>query len=170
MFSFLYHCQDFYRTWLYIWVTRWVASKKQELIIPRVHPRVFGGVSGAHRFNLLCCPIMCPYVLSSVLWYPLPFSPKTMFDSSAKTTAYSSEAYDFTSVFVFVFVLFHHNFYMHCFFRLVCVMFAPLSFLSFFLLLLVIVLIVFPSINSFWFPSCCRQLFLNLKFVYNIML
>jgi hypothetical protein len=48
-----------------------------------------------------------------------------------------------------VFVPFHHNLYMHCFFQLVCVMFAPLSFLSFFLLLLVIVLIVFPSINSF---------------------
>jgi hypothetical protein len=29
MFSFL--CQDFYRTWLYIWVTRRVSYKKQEL-------------------------------------------------------------------------------------------------------------------------------------------
>jgi hypothetical protein len=146
MFSFLYHCHDYYRTWLYIWVTRRLSYQKQELIILRVHPRVFGGVSGAHLFYLLCCPIMCPYVLSSVLWYPLPFSPKTMFDSSVKTTAYSTEAYDFTSVFVFVFVLFHHNFYMHCFidYCLSCIC---------------------PSTYSFGFPPCYLQLFLNLKFV-----
>ena len=99
MFSFLYHCQDFYRTWLYIRVTRWVSSKKQELITLRVYPRVFGEVSVAHLFNFLCCPIMCLYVLSSVLWCPLRFPPKAMFDLSVKTTAYSSEAYDFTSVF-----------------------------------------------------------------------
>jgi hypothetical protein len=30
--SFLYHCQDLYRTWLYIWVTRRVYYKKQELL------------------------------------------------------------------------------------------------------------------------------------------
>ena len=115
MFSFLYHCQDFYQTWLYICVARRVSSKKQELLTLRVHPRDFGEVSVAHRFNCLCCPIMCLYVLSSVVWCPLRFPPKTMFDSSVKTTAYSSEAYDFISVFVFVFVLFHHNLYMHCF-------------------------------------------------------
>jgi hypothetical protein len=32
MFSFLYHCQDFYRTWLYIWVTWRVSYRKQELL------------------------------------------------------------------------------------------------------------------------------------------
>jgi hypothetical protein len=26
----LYHCQDFYQTWLYIWV--WVCFQKQELL------------------------------------------------------------------------------------------------------------------------------------------
>jgi hypothetical protein len=37
MFSFLYHCHDFYRTWLYIWVTRRVSYKKQELPTLRKH-------------------------------------------------------------------------------------------------------------------------------------
>ena len=32
MFSFLYHCQDFYRTWLYIWATWRVSYRKQELL------------------------------------------------------------------------------------------------------------------------------------------
>jgi len=39
-----YHCQDFYRTWLYIWVTRRVYYKKQELLTLREHlssPPVF---------------------------------------------------------------------------------------------------------------------------------
>ena len=34
-FSFLYHCQDFYQTWLYISVTQWVSYKKQELLTLR---------------------------------------------------------------------------------------------------------------------------------------
>jgi hypothetical protein len=146
MFSFLYHCQDFYRTWLYIWVTRRVSSKKQELLTLRVHPRVFGEVSVAPLFNSLCCPIMCLYILSSALWCPLRFTPKTMFDSSVKTTAYSSEAYEFRSVSLFVLVLFHHNCYMHCFVDhcLSC---------------------IFPSTYSFGFPPCYLQLFLNLKFL-----
>ena len=37
MFSFLYHCHDFYRTWLYIWATRRVSYKKQELPTLRKH-------------------------------------------------------------------------------------------------------------------------------------
>jgi len=36
-----------------------------------VYPRVFGVVRVAHLFSLLCCPIMCLYVLSYVLWCPL---------------------------------------------------------------------------------------------------
>ena len=42
--SFLYHCQDFYRYLLYIWVTRLVSYKKQELLILQEHlssPPVF---------------------------------------------------------------------------------------------------------------------------------
>ena len=37
MLSFLYYCQDAYRTWLCIWVTRRVSYKKQELLILRQH-------------------------------------------------------------------------------------------------------------------------------------
>ena len=61
---------------LYKWVTRWVSYKKQELLALRQHPWVFllvggRGVRVAHLFSFLCCPIMCLYVLSSVLWCSL---------------------------------------------------------------------------------------------------
>ena len=45
-----------------------------------VHPSLFGEVCVARRF--LCCPIMCLYFLNFVLWCPLQFPYKTMFDSS----------------------------------------------------------------------------------------
>ena len=73
MFSFLYHCQYFYRSWLYIWVSRRVFYKKQEHL--RSRP-VFYEVCIVHLFSYLCCPIMCLYVLSSVLWCSLQFSQK----------------------------------------------------------------------------------------------
>ena len=38
-----------------------------------VHHQFFGGVCVAHRFSFLCCPIMCLYVLSSMLCCTLPF-------------------------------------------------------------------------------------------------
>jgi hypothetical protein len=50
--------------------------KKQVLITRRKHmssPPVFYGVRVAHLFSFLCCHIMCLYILSSVLWYPLRF-------------------------------------------------------------------------------------------------
>jgi hypothetical protein len=84
MFSFLYHCQDFYRTWLYIWVTWRVSYKKQELLALPEHlssPPVFCEVRVAHLFSYLRCPIMCLYSLSSVLWWPLRFPHKTIFGS-----------------------------------------------------------------------------------------
>ena len=34
-FSFLYHRQEFYRTWLYIWVARRVSYEEQELVTIR---------------------------------------------------------------------------------------------------------------------------------------
>ena len=37
MFAFLCHCQDFYRTWMYIWVTRPVSCNKQKLRSPLVY-------------------------------------------------------------------------------------------------------------------------------------
>ena len=87
MFSFLYRCQDFYRTWLYIWVTRQVSFKKQELLILREHlssPPVFWWVCVAHLSSFFCCPILCLW-LSSVLWCDVQyydFRIKTMFNSS----------------------------------------------------------------------------------------
>ena len=43
-----------------------------------VHPWVFGGVRVGNVFNFLCCPIVCLYVLSPVLFcparYPLKMS------------------------------------------------------------------------------------------------
>ena len=67
MFSFLYHCHDFYRTWLYIWVTRRVFYKKQELPTLRKHlsssPVFFVGSVLLIFLLFLCCPIMCLYVL-----------------------------------------------------------------------------------------------------------
>jgi hypothetical protein len=35
-----------------------------------VQTRLFGGVRVAHTFSCLCCPIMCIYVKSAVLWFP----------------------------------------------------------------------------------------------------
>jgi hypothetical protein len=57
-FSFLYHCQDFYRTWLYIWVTWQVSYKKQKLLTLSQHmgsPPVFVEVRVAHLVGFLCC-------------------------------------------------------------------------------------------------------------------
>jgi len=69
-----------YRTWLFLLVTRWVSYKKQELLTLHEYlssPPVFGGVRVAHLFSFfLCCPIMCVYVLSCVLWCPLQFPHK----------------------------------------------------------------------------------------------
>jgi hypothetical protein len=66
-------------------ITLWVSYKKQELLILCEHLssfRLFGGFRVAHLFSFLCCPIMCIYVLGSVLWCPLRFPHKTMFGSS----------------------------------------------------------------------------------------
>jgi hypothetical protein len=38
MFSFLYHCQNCYRTWLYIWISRKLSDKKRELLTLCEHP------------------------------------------------------------------------------------------------------------------------------------
>jgi len=54
MFFFRYHCQYFYRTWLYIWVTWPVSNKKQELLTLLEHmnsPSVF--------LLLLICLVFC---------------------------------------------------------------------------------------------------------------
>jgi len=43
---------------LIIWVTRLISYRKQELLTLREHmghPRIFGGVNGAHLISFLCC-------------------------------------------------------------------------------------------------------------------
>ena len=78
MFSFLYHWQYSYWTWRYIWVTRRVSYKKQDLLTFREHlssPPVFWWV--------LCCSycyhIICLYVLSPCCAFRYDFRMKTMF-------------------------------------------------------------------------------------------
>jgi hypothetical protein len=87
MFSFLYHCQYFYRSWLSIWVTRRV---------------FFGRICVAHFASFLCCSIMCFYVLSSVLWCPLRF-PYTN-DVWSLPPVVCSSAHVLFTLFVFAYV------------------------------------------------------------------
>ena len=68
-FSFLYHCQDFYRTWLYIRFTQWVSYRKQDLRTLHEHPSsppLFGRVRVTHLSSVLCCFLLC--VLSMLLF------------------------------------------------------------------------------------------------------
>ena len=79
------HCQDFYRTLPYLWVTRRVSYKKQEQLTRREHlssPTVFffGGVRIAHLFSFLCCLIVCLYIPCCDVRYYLHI--KIMFSSS----------------------------------------------------------------------------------------
>jgi hypothetical protein len=63
MFPLPYHCQDFYRIWLYIWVTQRVSYKKQDLFTLREHlssPPGFSGVRVAHRFSF-CFVLLCVF-------------------------------------------------------------------------------------------------------------
>ena len=81
MFSFLYHCQYFYQTWLYIWVTRRVSYKKPSRA-PEFTPRFFGGVRITHFFYFF---VLSYYV--STCWVPwcdvrYHFRIKTMLGSS----------------------------------------------------------------------------------------
>ena len=56
------------------------------------HP-VFGGVRVAHHFNVVCCPVMCLIVLSSVLLSRFDFRMKTMFGSPLPPVCRSSVSY-----------------------------------------------------------------------------
>ena len=68
-----------YMTWVYIWVTRRVSYKKQELLTLRKYlsssPDLVGSVLYI-LLSFLCCPIMCLYILSSPLWCSLRFPHK----------------------------------------------------------------------------------------------
>jgi hypothetical protein len=73
------HRQDFYQTWLYLWVTRWVSYKKHELLTLCEHvdsPPIFGGGCVANRFSFLCCVVFLTFCLSAscVLCPMLPWS------------------------------------------------------------------------------------------------
>jgi len=62
---------------LIIWITWWMFYKRQEQLTFHEHlsllPPLIVWVRVAHLFSFLCCPIMCLYVLSFVLWCPLRF-------------------------------------------------------------------------------------------------
>jgi len=49
----------------------------------------------------LCCLIMCLYVLSSVLWCPLRFPYKTMFDSSSPVFLYERSYLRYVCLFAY---------------------------------------------------------------------
>jgi hypothetical protein len=71
--SFLYHCEAFCRTCLYIWVAWRVSNNKQKLLTIREHmsssPFFVGSV-------LLIHLVFCVYLLTSVFWCLLRFPHK----------------------------------------------------------------------------------------------
>ena len=93
LFHRFYNRTYFYRTWPYLWVTRWLSYKKQELLIPREHldsPPIFGRVRGAHIFSFLhcivflcfnCLCLMCP-MLPVPLYCPFLIAPSLCYSSS----------------------------------------------------------------------------------------
>ena len=82
MFSFRYNSKDFHLTWLYIRVHDGCLISSRNYLPFRVHLWFPGVLRVAYLVSLLCCLIMCPYVLSSVLLCPLRFPHKTVFGSS----------------------------------------------------------------------------------------
>ena len=80
--SLRYHCQYLYRTWLYIWVTRRLSNKKQDLLALREHMSCLVGSV------LLICLVFCIVLLSVfTCWVQCcdvrcDFGIKTIFDSS----------------------------------------------------------------------------------------
>jgi hypothetical protein len=82
MFSFLYHCRYFKRTWLYIWVARCVSYKKH-----MVHPRFLVGSMLLIFVIFLCvcflfclssscvlCTKSCKFLSIGHSWFSLRFS------------------------------------------------------------------------------------------------
>ena len=76
----------------------------------------FSGVRVArlYTFICLCCPIVCLYVPSSVLWCPLRFPHKTIFGSSLSPVV-CSRANVLLTLFVFVCVLWCPTHIVLCF-------------------------------------------------------
>jgi hypothetical protein len=66
-----------YWTWLYIWVTLWVAYEKPELLTPSLAHEftpVFWWGPCCSSFKFLCCPIVCLYFTMSYLRYLCVFA------------------------------------------------------------------------------------------------
>ena len=71
-----------------IWLTWWVSYKRQytsyhSRALEFTHGCFWCGSVFLTFFCVLCCPIMCLYLLSSVLWCPIRFPHTTMFGSSS---------------------------------------------------------------------------------------
>jgi len=84
--SFLFHCHDFYRAWLYIWVTPLVSYKTKELLILREFTLAFL-VRVAHLFLVFCVVLLFVFML----WVPCcvcyDFRIQTMFGLSLPPVA-----------------------------------------------------------------------------------
>jgi hypothetical protein len=105
MFSFLYHCEDFFLPDLTVYMGNMVGVNCLPFASTWVHPRFFfvGSVLLIFFifFVFLLYPIMCLYVLNSVLSCPLRFRIKAMFGSSLPPVVCRRSHILFTS-FVFV--------------------------------------------------------------------
>ena len=146
MFSFLYHCQDFYRTWLYIWVTRQVSSKKQELITLRVHPGFLVRFL-LFIFLFYCVVLLCVFTF----WVPCC---DFRYDFGLKRCSIRLLKQRSTHPKHMTSYLF--SYLCSCCFITICIC----------IVLLTTACHVFcPSIYSFWFTPCYLQPFFNLKFL-----
>ena len=102
------------------------------------------GVRFAHLFSFLCCPIMCFYVLNSVLWCPLRFlCIKTMFGPSL-LSGVCRRAHVLFTLFVFVCALWCPTHILFCFSSSCVSYVASFSRLS---------ILIAPSVSQ---PLMCR--------------
>jgi hypothetical protein len=101
MISFLYHCQDFYRTWLYILVTGCMSYKKMELLVICEHLKSF--LFFLVGFTLLISLFFCVVLLCAFTFCVLccDFRIKTMFGSYLPPVVCESAHFLFT-LFMFV--------------------------------------------------------------------
>ena len=105
---FPYYCQDFDRTWLHIWVTRWVFYRKQELVTLREHrnsPPLFLVGSVLLFLLVFWVVLLCTFtflVLSCDVRYD--FHMETLFDSFLSAVVCSRDHVLFTLI-VFAYVL-----------------------------------------------------------------
>jgi hypothetical protein len=80
---FLYHCQYFYQTWLYIRVTRRVSYKKHELLTLREHLSwlpvfLWGPCCSSFLFSVSCFCFVCLCSVSNVVCVLCPMLPVSL--------------------------------------------------------------------------------------------